>query len=85
MNTATENPDRGLGSVPAIGWMFMARVPDYGGQKRLCRLYNVRKLYRPLSVSYRVKFARDRFARCDTFQELYADGFFHDKLSQKSR
>ena len=57
----------------------MARVCDYGGQKGLCRLYNLRKLYRPSSLSYRAKFARDRFARCDTFQELYADGFFHDE------
>ena len=79
MNAGTEDPDRGLGSVPAIGWTSMARVRDYGDQKRLCRLYNVRKLYWPLSLSYRAKFARDRFARCDAFQELYADGFFHDE------
>jgi hypothetical protein len=57
----------------------MAPVRDYGGQKRLCRLYNVRKLYLPSILSYRAKFARDRFARCDTFQELCADGFFHDE------
>jgi hypothetical protein len=85
MNAGAEDPDRGISSVPVIGWTPMAHVRDYGGQKRLCRLYDVRKLYRPLSLSYRVKLARDRFARCDTFQELYADGFFHDKLSQKSR
>ena len=77
MNTGTEDPDRGIGSVSAIGRTSMARVCDYGGQKGLCRLYNLRKLYRPSSLSYRAKFARDRFARCDTFQELYADGFFH--------
>ena len=79
MNAGTKDPDRGIGSVPVIGWTSMARVCDYGSQKRLCRLYNVRKLYRPLSLSHRAKFARDRFARCDTLQELYADGFFHDE------
>jgi len=77
MNAGTKDPDRGIGSVPVIGGTSMARVCDYGGQKGLCRLYNLRKLYRPSSLSYRAKFARDRFARCDTFQELYADGFFH--------
>src|SRR5437773_10755015 len=89
MNAGTEDPDRGIGSVSAIGRMSMARVCDYGGQKRLCRLYNVRKLYRPSSLSYRAKFARDRFARCDTFQEFYADGFFdyeyYSDLSQTAR
>jgi hypothetical protein len=79
MNAATEDPDGGIGSVPVIDWTSMARVRDYGGQKRLCRLYNVRKSCRPLSVSYRVKFARDRFARCNTFQELCRDRFFHDE------
>lgn len=79
MNAGTKDPDRGIGSVPVIGWASMARVCDYGSQKRLCRLYNVRKLYRPSSLLYRAKFARDRFARCDTLQQLYADGFFHDE------
>jgi hypothetical protein len=79
MNAGTKNPDRGIGSMPVIGWTSMTRVCDYGGQKRLCWLYNVRKLYRPSSLSCRVKFERDRFARCDTFQELYSDEFFHDE------
>src|SRR6266480_2879451 len=79
MNAGTKDPDCGIGSVSAIGRTPMARVCDYGSQKRLCRLYNVRKPYRPLSLSYRTKFARDRFARCDTFQEIYANGFFHDE------
>ncbi len=79
MNAGTEDPDRGIGSVPVIAWTSMARVRDYGGQKRLCRLYNVRKLYRPSILSYRAKFARDRFARRDTFQEPNSDGFFHDE------
>ena len=80
MNAGTEDPDRGIGSVPVIGWTSMARVCDYRGQKRLCRLYNVRKPYRPLSLSYRAKFARDRFVRCDTFQELRRDRFFHRRV-----
>ena len=77
MNAGTKDPDGGIGSAAVIERTSMARVRDYGGQKRLCRLYYVRKFYRPSSLSYRVKFTRDRFARCDTFQELYADGFFH--------
>ena len=55
----------------------MPGVRDYGGQKRLCRFYNVRKLDRPLSLSYRAKLARDRFARRNSFQKLLADRFFH--------
>jgi hypothetical protein len=77
MNAGTEDPDCGIGSVPVIGWTSMARVCDYGGQKRLCWLYNVRKLYRPLSLCYRVKFVRNRFASYDTFQKLCRDRFFH--------
>jgi len=52
-------------------------VRYYGGQTRLCRFYNVRKLDRPLSLSYRAKFARDRCARRNSLQKLLADRFFH--------
>ena len=55
----------------------MARVRDYGGQKRLSRLDDKRKVYRPLRTLYGCKLARDWFARRDTFQKLRADWFFH--------
>ena len=52
MNAGTEDPDRGIDSVSVIGWKSMARVRDYGGQKRLCRLYNVGKLL-PATAAFR--------------------------------
>ena len=55
----------------------MPRARDYGCEKRLGRLDHMRKLRWPLSLLYRAKFARDRFARCDTFQKLCANRFFH--------
>jgi hypothetical protein len=50
---------------------------DYGGQKCLGWLDNVRKQYRPLSALYRTKLARDRFATGDTFQKLGMNRFLH--------
>ena len=58
--------------------MFMARVRDYGRPKRRAGSIACESLP-AIEPSYRIKFVRDQFARCDTFQELYADGVFHDE------
>jgi hypothetical protein len=35
MNTGTEDPNRGIGSLPIIGRQLIPGVRDYGGQKWL--------------------------------------------------
>jgi hypothetical protein len=35
MNTGTEDPNRGIGSLSVIGWKPKPGVRDYGGQKWL--------------------------------------------------
>jgi hypothetical protein len=77
MNGGAEDPDRRIGRLPITGGASMARLRDYGGQKRLSRLNNERKVYRPLRALYGWKLARDWFACRDTFQKLRADWFFH--------
>ena len=53
---------------------------NYGDQKWLGWLDNMRELHRPLSSSYRMKPARHGFAGRDTLQKLYADLFFHCRV-----
>jgi hypothetical protein len=77
MNGGTKDPDRGIGRLPITACASMASVRDYGGQKRLSRLDDERKVYRPLRTLYGCKLARDGFTRRDTFQKLRADWFFH--------
>jgi hypothetical protein len=68
MNAGAKNPNRATDALPVFGCELVRCVGDYGGQKRLGRLDDVRKLYRPLGVFYRTKLPHDRFARRDTVQ-----------------
>src|SRR5581483_1422329 len=85
MNAGTKDPNRGISSLPIIGRWPTTAMRDHGGQKWLGRLDDVRELHRPLSILYRMKFARDWFARRDTFQKLYAHRFLHCKVYARFR
>ena len=80
MNAGTKDPDCGIDILSIIGIKPMPRACNYGGQKGLRRLDDERKFYRPLRLLQRIEFARDRFARRNTFQKLGADRFLHLRL-----
>ena len=62
----------------------MPGLRDYAGQKWLGWLDDMGELEWPLSIPYRMKFARDGFASRDTLQKLSADRFFHRRVYAKS-
>ncbi len=70
MNAGGENPNRGIGSLPIIGWKPMPRIRDYGRQERLRWLDHVRKLDGRSGRLYRGKFAGDWVARGDPLQQF---------------
>ena len=68
MNAGTEDPNR-----------VVSLKGDGSGQKCLRRLDDMREPHRPLRSLDCAKFARNRFARRDRFQEVSAFRFLHRK------
>src|SRR6516225_7233820 len=85
MDAGAKDPNCVIDILLMIGRRPMPRACDHGRQKRLRGLDHMRKLHRPLSLLYRVEFARDWFARRDAFQKPCSDGFFHGKVYVQNR
>jgi hypothetical protein len=70
MNAGAEDPDCGIESLPFIDPTAVMNICDYSSQKRLRRLDYMGKSNGPFSPLYRIEFAGDWLARCDTLQKF---------------
>ena len=70
MNAGAEDPNCGISSLLFTEPAAVTGICEHGREKGLSRLNDMGKSNWPLAHLYRIKLARDRFARCDALKKF---------------